>query len=224
DEERSRVERLEPRSVVIVPLVVQGARQGALTIVSAGSAQEYDANDRDLFRQIAIQAGLALSVALTLDEVRRARLDREEMLAIVSHDLRNPLNVLGFAASLLRSPGGTGGERMERQLEIIERSITQMDELIANLLDAARIDGGRFTVERELLDPEHLVREATERMRPLAEQGEVLLGTAVHPDLPRIEGDPARLLQTFQNLLSNALSFTPAGGSVTVSAEVTEDG
>ncbi len=215
--ERAGIERLAPRSLVVVPVAIRGERRGALTLVSAGSGQEFDANDRDLFRQLATQAGLVLSTAVTLSELRRARQDREEMLAIVSHDLRNPLNILGFAASLLASPGASD-ERTEHQLAIIDRALRQMEELIGNLLDAARIDAGRLTVEPRGLDPELLVREAVDRMIPLADQHGVELRVRIEPGLPALVGDRPRLLQVFQNLLSNALSFTPSGRSVHLEA------
>jgi signal transduction histidine kinase len=215
--EREQVERLGLRSLVIVPVQLGDSMGGALTIISAESGQEYGATDLDLFRQIARQVGLALTAAITFADVRTARREREEVLAIVSHDLKNPLNVLRFATSLLLMPG-LPEDRKQKQIPVIERAVLQMDELITNLLDASRIDAGRFSVDPSPVSPEALIWEAVDQIAPLAEQQGVELELELEADLPSIAADRERLLRVFGNLVSNAISFSPAGGAVQVRA------
>jgi signal transduction histidine kinase len=215
--EREHVERLGPRSLAVVPLRLGDAMSGALTIISAESGQEYGATDLDLFRQIGRQVGLALTAAITFADVRTARREREEVLAIVSHDLKNPLNVLRFATSLLLMPG-LPDDRKQKQIPVIERAVLQMDELIQNLLDASRIDAGRFSVDPSPVSPEALIREAMDQIAPLAEQQGVAVELELEDELPAIAADRERLLRVFGNLGSNAISFSPAGGAVQVRA------
>jgi signal transduction histidine kinase len=218
ESDRESVTRLEPRSMLVLPLAFGDRVGGALTVGTSMSGQEYGTVDADLFRQIARQAGLALTNATILTETKNARLEREEVLAIVSHDLKNPLNVLGFASTLLLTPG-IPEERKKLQIEIIERAVRQMDELINNLLDAARIDAGRFSVQPRPLDAAALVQESVQQTRPLAEKEGVLLRTELEPGLPPVMVDRERILRVFGNLIVNAISFTPPGGTITMAAK-----
>lgn len=215
--ERELLQALRPRSFVVVPIRVAGRVAAALTLVSSASGQRYGDSDADLFRQVAGLAGLALTGAAVLAEAEYARREREEVLAIVSHDLKNPLNVLSFATSILGQPGFPD-DKVEKQVPVIERAVGHMGELIDSLLDAARIDAGRFSVEPRAQVPSSIVRDALEQMRPLAEQAGIELLDRVPEDLPPIAADRERLVRVFSNLLSNGISYTPAGGTVTVSA------
>jgi signal transduction histidine kinase len=208
---------LDTRSLALVPLEVGGRALGVLALATAGSGQEYTSDDLALFRSVGQQAALALSSAELFRAAEQARREREEVLAIVSHDLKNPLNIVGFAAALLGNPE-IAEDRKRVQLEVIGRAVTQMNELIERLLDAARIDSGRFHVAPAPEPLDELVAEAMGRAEPVAEQGGVRI------EGPGLTGmtvlaDRDRMLQVFGNLLANAVSFSPREGSVQICLE-----
>ena len=154
----------------------------------------------------------------------RARSDealatRDDFLGIVSHDLRNILQaVIGSAALIERGVSGTDPQaRMHAQR--IRRSGAHMNRLIGDLVDLASIQAGVLAVTRELGDPTQVVREAVEIFQPQASaSGVSLLAKIVGPSSATLF-DPARILQVLTNLLSNAMKFTPAGGTVVVRVE-----
>jgi signal transduction histidine kinase len=141
---------------------------------------------------------------------------REDMLAVVSHDLRNPLGTIMASAALLRC--GTPPERVSDLIEKIARSANRMDRLIGDLLDLARIDGSTLTLERRPLDVADVIRESTELYAEVAEKKSITL-VATPSSTLIANGDRERVVQILSNIIGNALKFTPAGGRVTISAE-----
>jgi signal transduction histidine kinase len=144
------------------------------------------------------------------------------VLRIVAHDLRNPLNTVQLAAGLLieQTPAEAGLER--KQLDLITRSVDRANRLIQDLLDAARVGAGRFTVDVAPVSAASLVHEAIELGRLAAESKGVQLGLDAPDDLPPILADRDRMLQVFSNLIANAIEATPAGGRIRVSARYLE--
>lgn len=159
-------------------------------------------------------------VRRALEEARRALRERDSILAVVSHDLRNPLSTLVMASSLLLED--ISEEKKQAQVAIIRRGVDQMQRLIQDLLDAARIDAGGLTVERRPCECDELVFAATQSHAPLARAQSVTLVTG---DVPRatVDADFDRVLQVFGNLLSNAIEHTPEGGRIVVDAATAAD-
>jgi signal transduction histidine kinase len=164
-----------------------------------------------------------------VDEVTRHRLiqlyqkaqeaidAREEVLKIVSHDLRNPLSTIAMATDmLLHEPASE--EQRTRRLGIIKRQGERMRSLIGDLLDAARIESGRLPIEPELVKVDELVENVIEMMQPLAADRGITLEVAVSPDLPSVRVDPERIHQVFSNLVGNAIKFTPERGRISLAA------
>ncbi|MGE0159047.1 MAG: ATP-binding protein [Gemmatimonadales bacterium] len=145
--------------------------------------------------------------------LRRAIAQREEVVSIVSHDLRNPLGVVLAASDLLIDLPLDDVER-KRQTEIIQRSAQRMQSLIEDLLDVARIEAGAFVVRPSLEDLAPIVEEARALFADQAERRGVELCFEREKDVVRARVDRDRLLQALANLLDNALRFTPDGGSV----------
>lgn len=159
------------------------------------------------------------------EEAEAARRSRDDVLGIVSHDLRNPLSTIAMAAYLLGDADiDLTPEQQAKQLEIIQRSARRMNRLIQDLLDAARIEGGRFAVSARCEDTRALANEAYEAFREVAAQEHLQLECQVATDLPRCCLDRDRILQVLSNLLNNAVKFTPAGGRITLSAARSESG
>jgi PAS domain S-box-containing protein len=155
-----------------------------------------------------------LAHAMAIEAVR----SRDQVLSIVSHDLRNPLGTITMSASLLLDliPDEEARRTERRQLEIIRRAAGTMNRMIEDLLDVTRIESVRLAVERAPTDVASVVDEALAQHRPLAEAARVALECHVPDDLPRMCADPHRLLQILSNLLGNAIKFTPRSGTVTI--------
>ena len=167
---------------------------------------------------IARWAAVAVQNARLLRQAQRAAEARDGMLAVVSHDLRNPLNVIATSASLiLEIP--LSEERKRSQLEVIRRTTDRMNRLIQDLLDVTGIEAGKLSIKPEALDVDHTIHEACEMMAPLVAEGRLELACRLPQPGQTVRADRERLLQVFSNLMGNAIRFTPEGGTVTVGAE-----
>jgi len=215
--------RLDVRSALIVPLRV---RQRVLGVMTALSRREraYDATYVKLAEELAQLAAFAIDNAQAYAMARRANHAREEVLAVVSHDLRNPLSAIAMCSRvLLESPPGTAEER-DALLATIVQSTELTNRLIEDLLDLSMIEAGRLSVERRMEDVAPIVEQVVQMFVGIASERSIALYEDVAPGLPPVMGDAARILQALANLIANALKFTDAGGRVTVSAEPHEDG
>ncbi|WP_328467741.1 PAS domain S-box protein [Actinoplanes sp. NBC_00393] len=154
-------------------------------------------------------------------QVRRLReLDRmkDELVAVVSHELRNPIGIIAaYTDSLLEEPELAG----RPELAVIERTSAHLVHLVDDLLDLARFDIGQTAIDSRPLRPDRLLRQAVQEHQRQADAQPVTLVAEIGP-LPVVPGDAARLRQVLDNLLSNAIKYTPAGGTVTVTADATE--
>ena len=152
------------------------------------------------------------------EALRDAVRARDEVLAVVSHDLRNPIGTIAAAAELLAEVG-MPPERQAEHLEIIRRAAHRINRLIQDLLDVATIEAGRLSVRTKRVDLVELVEEVGSQMRLGADLEGVDLSVHVPAELPAVEADRDRILQVMSNLIGNGLKFTPSGGKVTVVAE-----
>lgn len=154
---------------------------------------------------------------------RAAVRSRDEVLAIVSHDLRSPLTAIAVSAANLRSQVPTAFHR--RHLDIITRSVDRTNRLICDILDVTRIDSGqKLSIEPGFLEVEPLVSSLVESFRPQAEKHIQEIECVVDPALSPLYADHDRLLQVLSNLLGNAIKFTPEGGRVSVRVREEADG
>src|SRR5690606_508861 len=142
---------------------------------------------------------------------------RDDVIAVVSHDLRNPLQAILSSCALLERSGL--GELDARHTVAIRRSAARMERLIQDLLDIARIEAGGLALKLEPVDPVALLGEARDLHQPLAEERAVTLAVSVTPPLSPVRADRRRLLQAVSNLIDNALKFVPSGGRVELRAE-----
>lgn len=213
DEPDAPPSALAATSAMVVPLSARGRTVGAITFVSAPS-RRYGAADLAIAEEVGRRAGTAVDNARRWEEAQRAIRARDDMLALVSHDLKNPLEAVLLSASLLlRSPESP---RVRRHAETLQRSAARMDRLVRELLDASRIDAGRFNVEPRPERLEEIVDEALALVAPLAAEKEIALACAGGPLGVEVPCDRERILQLLSNLIGNAVSFTPRGGHVGV--------
>jgi len=212
---------LGARSYMCVPLKGRSGVLGAITLICNGSGRRYTNADLELAEKFAWRAAAAIDNARLYEEAQNAIRVRDDLLGIVSHDLRNPLClIILHAASLLKKPELAGvGASARKQLEGIRRSAERMTRLIQDLLDSASIDAGHVSVEPQNVAIKPLVDEVIETFEPLAAGKPLRLEVKIAGDIPAVFADPVRLLQVLTNLMSNAVKFTPAGGCVCVCAE-----
>ena len=142
---------------------------------------------------------------------------RDEVLAVVSHDLRNPVGTIAAAAELLGDVP-LPPERQEEHLETIGRAADRINRLIQDLLDVAQIEAGRLSVRTKPVDIVEVFEEVFSQMCWEADEEEVDLTVRVAADLPSVKADRHRIMQVMSNLIDNGLKFTPAGGRVTMAA------
>jgi PAS domain S-box-containing protein len=150
--------------------------------------------------------------------LRRAVTARDEVLRIVAHDLRNPLNTIMMQAELLERLGPEPERRDQTPRLVITRSARRMEHLIRDLLDVALVEAGQLKVEQERLSAAELARDALEMQKQLASSAGLELRLDVEHALRAVWGDRNRLLQVFENLIGNAVKFTDEGGRITIGA------
>ncbi|GAA3166154.1 hypothetical protein GCM10010466_66170 [Planomonospora alba] len=153
------------------------------------------------------------------EQVRRLRdLDRmkDELVAVVSHELRSPVAVIRSYAEMLMDESGLDDEQ-RMFAGVIDRKSAHLQHLVDDLLDLARLDSGRVALDPRPISLTRLVRQAVDDHRAAAEAKRLTVGVELERHLP-VHGDPLRLRQVLDNLLSNAVKYTPEGGSVTVTA------
>ncbi|WP_020656932.1 response regulator [Massilia niastensis] len=156
--------------------------------------------------------------------LRAADSNKNQFLATLAHELRNPLSPIRNAAALLGAAGEASGERQARAREVITRQVDHLAHLVDDLLDVARISEGKIVLRNEEVDLGGVIGQAIETAAPLiASRGHHL--EVVKPDgRIWVAGDPVRLAQSVGNLLHNAAKFTPTGGEITLTVSLREDG
>lgn len=175
--------------------------------------------DGGVLDQLARLVGGALENVRLYRAAQRATQARDDVLAIVSHDLRNPLHTIVLSASYLADVFLADlPDAALQQTQIIRRAVDRANRLIQDLLDVSRIEAGGFAVAPEAVAPSVLLSEAFDAMTSTAIAAQVSLTCHANDDLPDVMADRERLQQVFTNLIGNAIKFTPAGGTVDVTA------
>ncbi len=216
------------RSFIAAPLMVHGEALGALILISTSSDRTYGDDDLDLATDLARRAALAVDNARLYQQAKQATRARDDVLGIVSHDLRNPLNTINMSASFLLDligsaglmiPGGDHGGppvSLTAKLNIVVRAVRRANSLIEDLLDVTRIDSKRLAVDQTMVDAQSLIDEALLDLAPLASEAGIGLSHSWEGDASRVPADRKRIYQVFSNLVGNALKFTPKGGRIAV--------
>jgi PAS domain S-box-containing protein len=151
------------------------------------------------------------------EALREADRRKDEFLAVLAHELRNPLAPIRYAVAMAKKQGRSEAERLQAQ-GIIERQVEHMGRLLDDLLDVSRITRGRLILRRSSVDLDSAVAAARESARPLIEARKHTLVVSLPEERIRLVADPVRLAQVFANLLINAAKYTDAGGRIELSA------
>lgn len=215
-------ELADMQTYLAMPLIHAGEKVGAITL-HFKEAAALGASDRTFTSLLAQVTATALHRARSYDAEQERRRHAElvaqaraETLAVVAHDLRNPLSLLVTSTELLEED--LDADRRQQILLIAKRAGRQMNRLIGDLLDTVQMQSGRMSLVIEDLSVATVLHQADETFQPRAERRQILL-TVIPPDENLfVRADALRVQQVLGNLIGNALKFTPADGYVTVRA------
>ncbi|MBJ2252305.1 GAF domain-containing protein [Pseudomonas sp. MF6784] len=178
------------------------------------SGDRFAAND---LRRSALENDLARQVLREQQAVHA----RDELVAVVSHDLRNPMTVISMLCGMMQkafsSDGAHTSRRISSAIDTMQQAAARMNVLLEDLLDTSKIEAGRYTVKPVPLDVSQILEEAYALLAPLAQEKGVDLSFNAEPGL-QINADPERLFQVLSNLIGNAIKFTPRQGKIGISA------
>jgi len=193
------------------PLRARGVTLGVLSLELTGRKRLFALADRKAAQSLASRIAMALDNANLYRDARAASRAREDLLAMVSHDLKNPLQAIRLNSEFLTQ---VVEPLARRSVEAIQRSVGTMQGMIADLLDLARIEAGRMVLTRRDYDLGLMVGEVLDVIRPIAQAKHIEVREAL-PALPvRVHGDRGRVLQVLSNVVGNAVKFTDTGGTI----------
>jgi signal transduction histidine kinase len=209
---RSELIPQDDGDVLCVPLTALNHVLGALVLVTSPSRTKYTVADLGFVEDLGQRLGMALENALLYRRAERAISMRDDVLAIVSHDLRTPLGTIMIQAESLDGDPGR-----HKTGESIVRAAQRMNRLIGDLLDASAINSGRLALELAVCPVAELVGDAVDPFRSQAEANSLELVEDIEDRSLAIRCDRDRMLQVLSNLIANAIKFTPESGTITVS-------
>ena len=155
------------------------------------------------------------------EALRIANRRKDEFLAILAHELRNPLAPLRNALEILKRNGGESTTARGAR-EMMERQLQQMVRLVDDLLDVSRITTGKLALRTEIVELQDVIRSAIDTAKPLLEQRQHALGVVLPPEPLQVDADATRLSQVFSNLLNNAANYTEPGGRIELRADASD--
>lgn len=210
---------LGARAMLIVPVTAADRTFGALTLIMVTPRRTFSADDAVLAGKFAASVGTALDNARLYAAAQRANRARDEVLNVVSHDLRNPLSAIAMCARTLDDNPSADDARRHELIGTIRESAAWAHRLIQDLVDVASIEQGRLSLEPQNTDPSQLVLQAWHMFEVEAMEHGITLDQSLPANLPFVVADSGRIVQVLGNLVRNAIKFTPNGGRITLGAE-----
>ena len=203
-------------SSIVVPIRARGRTLGAILLISANRARLFDEKDVEMAEELGNRAGVAVDNARLYQEAREANRRKDEFLAMLGHELRNPLAPILTALELMRL---RGEDKFERERTIIDRQVQHVVRLVDDLLDVSRITRGKIEIRKENVELSVIIGKAVEMASPLLEQRSQNLKVSVPHTGLAVLADQGRLSQAIANVLINAAKFTEPRGHISVDAE-----
>ena len=224
---------------LLVPFHVLGQAVGTVWVIAHDESRKFDAEDQRLLESLATFAATAYQTRLSIaaqaktnqdlqaeiaerqraeEALREADRRKSEFLALLAHELRNPLAPIRNAVEILRRSGGDE-QKVRSATELMQRQVGQMVRLVDDLLDVSRISRGQIEVRREPVELASIVHSAVEAVRPLCASMNHELSVTLPPQPVYLNADPSRLAQVVGNLLNNACKFTEPGGRIRLTVE-----
>jgi signal transduction histidine kinase/FixJ family two-component response regulator len=209
-------------SWLAAPLVAADGVTIGLIHACDKAQRRFTDDDESILVQLAQMASVALQNIALLRAAEQAARARDDLVSVVSHDLRNPLNTIAMGLTILeRSPDLDAHQGVIARLR---RGASRLDRIIADLLDVTRIESGTLAVDPRPIAPSNLLDEVVDLLGPQAQAKGQMLDVSSPPHAPMVLADRDRVMQVFLNLVGNAIKFTPDGGLVAVSAARHGDG
>jgi signal transduction histidine kinase len=199
------------------------------------SGNAYQRQELDLLRTLANQAAIAITNARMYEEIRAFSQELEakvqdrtqelrDFVSVVYHELRTPITAIrGYTALLLDKKTGTLSGKQERFLGRIQHSVMRLIDLVDDLSDISMIEDGRLILHMETLDLNAAIEETLNSMTGIVEEKGLQVELALGSQAPAVLGDPQRVGQILNNLISNACRYTPAGGQITIVVRLLDD-
>jgi PAS domain S-box-containing protein len=214
DEHLRMLRQAKMQSLMVIPIQARNRVLGSVSFVSSNPSHHFSEKDLKFYQELVWHVAIAIDNARLYAEAKKAIKIREEILGIVSHDLKTPLTSISIYAQTLMKKKGN----VEILANRIHRTVSRMSRLISDFLDLAKIDAGHLAISKHINSVQKLIGEVADFVIPLAESKRL----SIQQDVPQsplfIECDHDRLLQVFQNIASNAIQFTPENGKITLGA------
>ncbi len=210
---------MSPHSVVVVPLTARRKVTGSMIFIQAAAERRFRDEDLPLLEELGRRAAVAIDNARLYREMQEADRRKDEFLAMLAHELRNPLAALSSAVELLsrQEPEAAG---LSSARTAADRQLGIMTRLLDDLLEVSRITQGKIQLRKEPLDLGAVIKQSARACGELYRAREHVLTLEGLEEPISLQADPSRLEQIFSNLLGNAAKYTPPGGEVTVSVRV----
>lgn len=188
-------------------------------LIAVQKNQTFTEQESLFLSRLAARAANAIENARLYDAVQHANQEKNRFISVISHELRIPMtSIRGYTDLLRQQVAGPVNEQQRSFLETIRNNVDRMAALVSDLSDISRIESGRLKLEPRWLNLAQLVEETTMSLRPRLDEKGHQLYAEIAPDLPEIYADPTRVSQVLTNLLTNAIKYTPSGGSIWVRA------
>jgi PAS domain S-box-containing protein len=205
------------KSYICVPLVVSGSTFGALTFATAESGRRYTDADLALATDLAHRAAVAIENTQLYEALREQDRRKDEFLATLAHELRNPLAPIRNALQILKMPR-VDAVTADRSRDMMERQVHYLVRMVDDLLDVSRVMRGKIELRREHVELATVVARAVETVQPLVDAQGHELNVRLSPESLPLEADAVRLAQVIGNLLTNAAKYTEPGGRIWLTA------
>jgi PAS domain S-box-containing protein len=205
-----------------IPVRYETRSMGNLYLANKEGGPPFTEEDQRIIELLAAYAGVLIENSNLHLGLAKALKSREEVLAVVSHDLRNPLNAIALSTRLLPRIRHND-ELFSRKVDVIRSTVEQMSQLIEELINAGAIEAGRLSLHRQPHDIEACLREVVEMLRPAALEKEQHLELQLDPGLPLVLYDLPRMRQVVANLVGNAIKYTDTHGTLHISARCEQD-
>jgi signal transduction histidine kinase/CheY-like chemotaxis protein len=209
------------RALHCLPLLDGDDLVGVVYMASLEDLREFSDDENRVLAALSVKTAVTVRRHQDHETLKDAIQSRDDVLAVVAHDLRNPISVVHVAAEALLSRVKDLTKR--RMVEQIVNGARRAERLIRDLLDVDAIERGSFTIEKRPVEMTDMVLAAIDSQQSLAARASVILAADLSPELPAVQGDAERLLEVLENLVGNSLKFTSRGGSVTVGASSREN-
>ncbi|WP_437565490.1 GAF domain-containing protein [Sorangium sp. So ce542] len=205
------------RGWLVAPFIGRSGENLGLIHLCDKRDGEFTESDEAILVQLAHIASVAIENAQLYDQLRDQDRRKDEFLATLAHELRNPLAPIRTGLEILKVAGSA--DQARKILDMIDRQIGHMVRMVDDLLDVSRITRGKVELRKERIELRAVLNSALETSRPLIEAVAHELAVRLPPAPLLLDADPTRLAQVFANLLNNAAKYTPAGGSIRLAAQ-----